>query len=374
MSKLEKGRDVLADEVTSQKGVSDVGIDVRRADQRNPGVMSHGYARVSDPAFHKEKAKTHLKSLVNAIKVSKKPDLPKSEMEKASQEKGVHMPRGETPKRRGTSKMQIMDETQAKKEATRVLGEQRSMPKPKLTKADIEQFDETLRKDSAKIKLKAIRDAKMAERNKQLETHFGAKGKAVPEHLKTPQAETLDYKQMGAEFRAKHNTRMPLKPNPRLSPKPESNTPNPKLFDPDRSGTVNYKKPMGKAEAKIIPGEVSEPMIQNKPIVESAPHKISPPVQVTKDGQAEKMKKCGHALKRMANSLRKVDPKTHLPGILLDKSQENSQGKAEAAIKIPEKQTHAANWEKAKKMNLVKPNEKPSDYTFNALKSKIQGK
>jgi hypothetical protein len=71
--------DPLADELTSQKGTSDVGIEMRRADKRNKGVISHGYARADKPEFHKEQAKKILQHNLKRIKEQSKPNLPKSE-------------------------------------------------------------------------------------------------------------------------------------------------------------------------------------------------------------------------------------------------------------------------------------------------------
>jgi len=54
-------RDHMADDLTSEKGVSDTGIEVRRADKRNPGVLSHGYARVQEPEKHKQNAAARIR-------------------------------------------------------------------------------------------------------------------------------------------------------------------------------------------------------------------------------------------------------------------------------------------------------------------------
>lgn len=64
-SKFE-GRDKLQDQVTSSPGVSDRGIEVRRGDARNKGVVSHGYARVfEDPKKHMESAKKMFRKDLN---------------------------------------------------------------------------------------------------------------------------------------------------------------------------------------------------------------------------------------------------------------------------------------------------------------------
>lgn len=77
-------QDPLQAQVTPEKGVSDVGIEIRRADPRNKGIVSHGYGRISTPETHKKRAIDHLKSMVDHIRKQPKPDLPKSEpVEKA---------------------------------------------------------------------------------------------------------------------------------------------------------------------------------------------------------------------------------------------------------------------------------------------------
>jgi len=84
-----EGRDILQDQVTSSRGVSDVGIEVRRADKRKPGVISHGYARIAEPEFHATRAKKYLQGMHQRIKDMPKPNLPKSEeMSKARVDEG----------------------------------------------------------------------------------------------------------------------------------------------------------------------------------------------------------------------------------------------------------------------------------------------
>lgn len=53
----------------------------------------------------------------------------------------------------------------------------------------------------------------------------------------------------------------------------------------------------------------------------------------------------------------------HLPKTVKSESEDK--------IKIPEDSTHKAHWDLAQKHSLVKPNEKPSDYTYTALKAKV---
>jgi hypothetical protein len=81
-----EGRDVLADQVTSAPGVSDRGIEARRADGRVPAnkVVAHGYARVhSDIPRQKEVARKYFKDVAEAQRKQTKPNLPKSELAKA---------------------------------------------------------------------------------------------------------------------------------------------------------------------------------------------------------------------------------------------------------------------------------------------------
>lgn len=290
MSDLKKGRDILADQVTTEPGVSDVGIAIRRGDERNQGVVSHGYARVTDPKSHKQHAKRYLGALVDAMK---------------------------------------------------------KQPKPNLTKADIEQFDEVLRKDNILNHIKALRAQKEAHRQKKLEEHFGAKGQAVPEHLKQPaQAPHLDYKKLRTEFQAKNTPLAEIKERAAQAKKPMAKpAPAPdrygKMHDPDKSGKVNYNKPaeakpaapspikftpklkVAKAEDKKVsvdPVDVSDPVIVNRATI-SAPAKISGPATMS-PVRDEKLKKCSAHLKRLIGSLKKVDPNTRLPGNLINKTDE----------------------------------------------------
>lgn len=274
MGKLKKGRDILADQVTSEKGVSDVGIEIRRADQKNPGVVSHGYARVSSPQHHNEKAKNYLKSIVSALKVQ---------------------------------------------------------PKPNLTRSELESFDSKLQKDDHWGKrIKEMRAQKESARMQKLTDHFKAKGQEVPEHLKNPQPVHLDYNKIRQE--AKNINKKPAvaavkpaapAPTPVDSPAPTQSRYG-KLHDPDWSGTVDYAKQKKlasseKEKAKIIPADVSEPaIIENRTSV-SEPAIINGPNQLN-SYKGDNMKKCGDALRKMVGCLQKVDPKTKLPGIMMDKS------------------------------------------------------
>lgn len=79
-------RDHLADQVTAVPGVSDRGIEARRGDTRNKGVVSHGYARVSDAEHHKQKARDYFRSIKDT-QSQIKPNLPKSEMTKGESNK-----------------------------------------------------------------------------------------------------------------------------------------------------------------------------------------------------------------------------------------------------------------------------------------------
>jgi len=373
MSDLKKGQDILANEVTSEPGVSDAGIDIRRADERNKGAISHGYGRVSDASFHKEKAKNHLKSLVNALKAQPKPNLTKDELEKGDvidmfpkktmerkvntraankmKKDPLHQPetelknldeKGHWDKDKGISQAgsdvrhyrrnpddQAHDKSYgggAYQTHRRVLAGLKAQPKPNLTKADIESFDGKLQKDDHwGKKIQELKAKKDAVHQQKLETHFKAKGQAVPEHLKNPQSTNLDYKQMKQEFKAKKiiPTAAPVKtpaPTPAVSTaapaeaKPERYG---KLFDPSLSGTVSYKK---SEKASVQPAQTSDPAIINNRISISSPVKISGPAQLD-SFNGGKMKKSSDALKKMVGCLKKIDPKTKLPGIMMDKSQ-----------------------------------------------------
>ncbi len=372
MSDLKKGQDILANEVTSEPGISDVGIDIRRADDRNKGAISHGYGRVSDASFHKEKAKNHLKSLVNALKAQPKPNLTKDELEKGDvidmfpkktmehkvntraankmKKDPLHQPetelknlddKGHWDKDKGISqagsdvrhyKRHPDDQAQDKaygggayQSHRRVLAGLKAQPKPNLTKAEVEQFDGKLQKDDHwGNKLKELKGKKDQLHQQKLETHFKAKGQAVPEHLKNPQGSNLNYKNMKQEFNQKANAPLvaPVKPQAKASIVTPASPKHNKLFDPAMSGTVDYKKPMAKTQkASIQPAQTSDPAIINNRISISSPVKISGPAQLD-SFNGGKMKKSNDALKKMIGCLTKVDPKTKLPGIMMDKSQD----------------------------------------------------
>jgi hypothetical protein len=138
---------------------------------------------------------------------------------------------------------------------------------------------------SGRIKqLRAQKQAsKESERQKALETHFKAKGMAVPEHLKAPQTGgTLDYGKIKEEAQAK------LKPvqSPAVKQIAPTNKQGDKLFHPDISGKVNYNAPKKLAASEPAP---------------------------------DHSKHC-QVLKRMIGTLKKVDPTTHLQGVLVSKS------------------------------------------------------
>lgn len=64
---------------TSASGVSDMGIEARRGDTRKPGVMAHGFGRVTKPETHMANAKKMATKQLESIKKEPKPNLPKSE-------------------------------------------------------------------------------------------------------------------------------------------------------------------------------------------------------------------------------------------------------------------------------------------------------
>lgn len=81
--------DFLANQVTSEKGVSERGIEARRGDSRKTGVISHGYGRVTSPDKHMSNAKRMFRAIKNLQSAGVKPDLPKSEnLDKADKAKG----------------------------------------------------------------------------------------------------------------------------------------------------------------------------------------------------------------------------------------------------------------------------------------------
>lgn len=64
---------------TSASGVSDMGIEARRGDTRKPGVMAHGFGRVTKPEAHMATAKKMAAKQLESIRKEPKPNLPKSE-------------------------------------------------------------------------------------------------------------------------------------------------------------------------------------------------------------------------------------------------------------------------------------------------------
>lgn len=64
---------------TSASGVSNMGIEARRGDTRKPGVMAHGFGRVTKPETHMATAKKMAAKQLESIRNEPKPNLPKSE-------------------------------------------------------------------------------------------------------------------------------------------------------------------------------------------------------------------------------------------------------------------------------------------------------
>jgi hypothetical protein len=184
-----KKADPLASELTSEKGVSESGIEARRADPKQKGLVSHGYARITSPEKHGERAKNYFRQTLNKLKAQAKPNLPKSEeaMEKstalerylkakgkskwearakrsAGTPKGVHTP---TKVKGGNSeagdfaigrKVPANDydfspnRTAGKEKARSLhankLKELRNMPKPNLPKSEYEDIDNDGKNDA----------------------------------------------------------------------------------------------------------------------------------------------------------------------------------------------------------------------------------
>lgn len=70
--------DPLKAELSSEKGVSQTGIEARRADVKNKGVVSHGYARITSPEKHAERARQSARETLVSLKQQPKPKLTKS--------------------------------------------------------------------------------------------------------------------------------------------------------------------------------------------------------------------------------------------------------------------------------------------------------
>lgn len=73
-----KSKDPLAGRTTAVPGVSDRGIEVRRASKKVPAdkLVAHGYARVTSPEKHLETAKQIGRRELADTKAVKKPKLP----------------------------------------------------------------------------------------------------------------------------------------------------------------------------------------------------------------------------------------------------------------------------------------------------------
>lgn len=72
---------------TAMYGVSEMGIEARRGDIKKPGVIAHGYGRVTKPEVHLGRAKAMAQKQLQSIRQEPKPSLPKSE---ESIEKGIN--------------------------------------------------------------------------------------------------------------------------------------------------------------------------------------------------------------------------------------------------------------------------------------------
>jgi hypothetical protein len=73
-----KAKDPMANRTTAVPGVSERGIEVRRASKKVPAdkLISHGYARVTSPEKHLETAKQIGRAELADTKAVKKPKLP----------------------------------------------------------------------------------------------------------------------------------------------------------------------------------------------------------------------------------------------------------------------------------------------------------
>jgi len=283
------------------------------------------YVKVPDSKSNKEDAERHLRSLVDSMK---------KRTADASPEKGIHptaklqidtpgmsmagisVRSAQVNREQGTSDWQNTNE--AKDRHKKVIRELISMPKPKLTKSEIEQFDGQLKKAGYWSKrIQQIRTQKETDRQRALKEHFGAQNKPVPQHLAQPQKEgRLDYKKIIREYKTKNN--IPQKPETPAVAAPESQPAGyGKLHDPRLSGLAPKVK---KAEPKVRvdPVDISDPIVQNRTTV-SSPLKISGPASMS-PVRDEGLKKCGRVLRHMINSLQKIDPKTKLPGNLINKA------------------------------------------------------
>jgi hypothetical protein len=157
-----------------------------------------------------------------------------------------------------------------------------------LLRNEIEQVDKLLKSDEWGNRIKKLREQKEASRQQALEQHFKAKGQSVPEHLKNPQPEVLDYKKMKPHSPAPAVAPAAKQPSQKAPPPTPQKGPVQTLFDPDLSGKIDYKR---------------KKLIASEPSMDTSKH-------------------CA-ALKKMVGCMKKVDPTTHLPGVLMSKNKKD---------------------------------------------------
>lgn len=248
-----------------------------------------------------------------------------------------------------------------------------------------------------------------------------SKGKNLPEHVSKAELEKFDQELAKSWGKAEGAPAPASMPAP---PKPKMNTPKaPALKAPGGAKAPSMKAPAMKAPAMKMPKmEMMEKGVKlNMPLgpkgsgagsitvsddankkknssvsmvstaapapammKDDKPHEPGSPEErshaVKEQGASfpkamADMNRKGHeATHRFLNHLRSLkDPRRlRSPGNVM--KNDNPQAAAEARIKLPADKTHEAHWEKAKSMGLTQPHEKASDYTYGALKSKVESK
>lgn len=155
---LMKSRDVLQNKLTSNKGVSEQGVEVRRASKKEGFRPS-----MKDASKHVDRAKSYAKEDIKDSQMQPKPNLPKSELEKAkpgvsdtlgashpnTNQRGVNRPKQHYSSHDKNPAIANQDMSEAghwarskhnkdsaKKIHQRTLEELKDMPKPNLPKSE----------------------------------------------------------------------------------------------------------------------------------------------------------------------------------------------------------------------------------------------
>ena len=261
---------------TVKPGVSDVGIEARRADPNQPGVISHGYARVLEPKQHAEIAKVKAKKILEALKRQKPLPLPKSEMPQADEIVLVKHDDGTADLISGSdvSNDTLEEFIKVKKAAAPDIVN----PKDPILNYD-KKGPVTMPHDQQKKMAAKVLDfmKKKAQTKKSEDLN---KNKYLKEMMHQMRAEKQAKKDAALkEFHAKKQA-APAPAAPEAPAQPGQK----KLFDPDLSGTAPTKV----QKAAVGPRIVSGPVEINRTTI-SEPMKISGPTVLSSDDSNQKV-------------------------------------------------------------------------------------